>query len=498
MHILYEKNKRGSVSVLFVDKLYQTFDFLFQEINDPILIIDTNFECKKFNRAAKKLLGDYEWIDFTRNMDKGSHKVWLVFLQEVITEKSAFCQLNILFPSQTSLTPINLKGFYNSMLQEIVLHLTLTDKETKSFMTLSENKYKKLFECANQGFVISDESGNILELNSQVETFFSVEKENLIGQNSLILFDLFAESRDEILSFFNKLSINDYAEMICYWYSDNGDRQYFQFQTMYNDDINMYVTVIRDETEKIQLKKQIEHNNSLSVLGQLAASIAHEIRNPMTSLKGFTQLLNHTVTDEGKEYLKVIHDELNRMESILNEFLVLSKPTERSLHFVSISDLLSQIVDFMYPQAIMQNIEIHFEKWEKDSDRILGDAYELKKVFINIIKNAIDGMKDGGVITVNQTLFEDNKVKISIKDKGIGMTQEQIHKVFHPFFTTKKNGTGLGLAHAFQTIEDHDGYIEVESEIGQGTTFHLILPVYRLDSIKENSLHDQSFAKSFR
>jgi len=486
------------VKKLLRDKMYQTVDFMFQEVNNPILILNAKSECMKLNNSAKKLLGDCESFSITQNMDKGSQIIWYEFLQNVMTTNSASCHLNIQFPSQTTSTRTLIKGHYHTGLQEIILYITFPYINHNHQMVLPDDTYDTFFNLAKQGLVISNDLGEILEMNRQVESFFSINREDLIGQKPEFLFKMFIDSHQEIKSFLNTLKTTGYAEMVCCWSLNKEDKQYYHFFTMFNDRNATYVTMIRDETEKTYLRKQVEHNNNLSILGQMAASIAHEIRNPMTSLKGFTQLLNYTVTGEGKEYLKIINSELDRMESILNEFLLLSKPSERSVEFVSVSDLLSQIVDFMYPQAIMQNVELHIEKWDQVSYNILGDENELKKAFMNILKNGIEEMTEGGIITISHTLFEENKVRISIQDKGKGLSQEQIRKVFLPFFTTKKNGTGLGLPHVLQTVEDHGGYIDVESEIGQGTTFHLILPLYRVDTLKENSKYDQNFAKSVR
>ncbi|MFX3674297.1 MAG: ATP-binding protein [Paenisporosarcina sp.] len=485
--------------ILIGYKMDQTFDFMFQEINNPILILNGKNRCKKFNNSAKKLLGDNDSFLITQNMDKDSQIIWHEFIQKVMTTPNAACHINIHFPNQTTSTPTLVKGHYHTGLKEIILYITFPYFGSTHPNISIENKYTSFFNYAKLGIVISNELGEIVDLNSPIESFFSIKKENLIGQKSEILLNMFTDSQKEILTFLKKLETTGYADMVCCWSLNKEDKQYYQFVTMYDERNSTYVTMVRDDTEKIFLRKQVEQNNNLSVLGQMAASIAHEIRNPMTSLKGFTQLLNYTVNEEGKEYLKVIHNELDRMESILNEFLILSKPTERSVDFVSVSDLLAQIIDFMYPQAIMNNVELHLEKREDVSYCILGDEKELKKAIMNILKNGIEEMAMvGGIITINQTLFDDNKLKISIQDKGKGLSQEEIRKVFLPFFTTKKNGTGLGLPHVLQTIEDHGGYIEVESEIGQSTTFHLILPLYRVDTLKENPLHDQNFTKSFR
>lgn len=484
------------MNVLLGNKLYQTFDFMFQDMNDPILIVDTNNHCKKFNHSMKKLVGDCESFNFTDFMDKVSLETWHEFFENSITNEHASCDVVLQFPKQDTSMTTHIKGYYNSFLKETVIYLSFPVKKSNFNLNVLTKEYEEFFNFTKQGVIVSSASGELIELTGQVEKFFSVKKETLIGQDRLRLFDMFVDSQKEIESFLKRLTAHGKAEVVCSWKTEEEEEKYFQFMTVYNPMDEIFFTLIRDTTEIIQLKQQLDHNSNLSVLGQMAASIAHEFRNPMTSLKGFTQLLNYSVTETGKEYLKVIHNELDRMDDILNEFLVMSKPKERAIQFISTTDLLSQVIEFMYPQAIMQNTILQLEKCDLESDCILGDEKELKKVFINIIKNGIEEMEEGGTITISQSLVENNKVKISIQDTGKGMTKDQIHKIFLPFYTTKTSGTGLGLAHVLRTVEEHDGDIDVESHNGNGTTFHLILPLYGAESLKENNIQDQRFVKS--
>lgn len=482
------------MNVLLGNKLYQTFDFMFQDMNNPILIVDTNGDCKKFNHSMKKLVGDCESFNLKHFMDKTSLETWVEFSKNSIANKHASCDVIFQFPNQEASTSTHVKGHYNSVLKETFLYLSFPIKDRNRNKSVLTNEYEAFFNFTRQAIIISSASGHVLDVTGQAEEFFSINKEDVIGTRTKLLLDKLIHSQKEVQSFLKRLMTDGKAETICNWKTGENDK-YYQFMTMYNHSDETYITLINDITEKIQLKKQLDHNSNLSILGQMAASIAHEIRNPMTSLKGFTQLLNFSVTETGREYLKVIHNELDRMDAILNEFLDLSKPTERSIQFISTTDLISQVIEFMYPQAIMQNCILQLEKCELESDCILGDEKELKKVFMNIIKNGIEEMEEGGTITISQSLIEANKVKISIQDSGKGMTKDQIHKIFLPFFTTKTKGTGLGLAHVLRTVEDHDGYIDVESEYGSGTTFHLILPLYG-ESLVEKDKQDQRFVKS--
>ncbi|WP_019413108.1 ATP-binding protein [Paenisporosarcina sp. TG20] len=485
---------------LFSYNITEIFNFLFWDDKDSVIIFEKGKGIIKINKMAIDLFSNHNVDDYdlVKLMDKSSLMIWNEFLQKAKTSNLEKCKIELYHPTEGR-TPYYLEGCYNQSNSQYVIRF----KQLPNLLPNSDNgsdslNYQSVFKYAPFGMILTTIGGKVIGANLKVEPFFNIPTSELIGENLHSLFDLFMDSTCDFPNFFKVLESKGSAKVIVTKLDEKGNQKFFQLTSQLNKSDGIYITVIQEDTENIQLKKQVDHFRSLSTLGELAASIAHEIRNPMTSLKGFTQLLNHQVTEEGSQYLTIINSELNRMESILNEFLVLSKPGDRTFRYTSISTLISQVVDFMYPQGILKNIEIEFISWEKNSDCILGDSFGLKKVLMNIIKNAIEVMPNGGKIIITQTLYKNNQVRISVKDQGIGMNSDQMSKIFQPFYTTKELGTGLGLAHTVQIIEDHDGYIEVESEINEGTTFHLFFPVYQLDQLKDNSVLDLNFVESSR
>jgi len=485
---MHEKCKKGWVIDLFGDQITEIFDLLFWDDKDAVIILEHK-EIIKMNPMARDLFLLSDIDGFIQKMDKRSKEIWEKFLHETNICILATCQITISDSNECNKV-YNLEGCFNyTTFQHIIRFKKIQDSQSHNFN--EELKYATIFEYASQGIILTSTSGTILEANQMIETFFDIPTSELMGGNAKLVFSLLPDYHNELSQFFKDVQSNGTAKIVTSKVKADGEVKFYEFNSFFNSSVDMYVTLIRDETEKAQLKKQVKHSKSLSTLGQLAASIAHEIRNPLTSLKGFTQLLSHQVTNEGSQYLEIINSELIRMESILNEFLVLSKPSEQSFQFFSLSSLISQVVDFMYPQGNMQNIELDFVSWNHESDSIFGDPYELKKVFINIIKNAIEVMPNGGKVEVTQSRTDDKQVCVSINDQGSGLTSEQMNKIFLPFYSTKEDGTGLGLAHAYQTIENHRGSIEVESEVNQGTTFYIHLPIYHLDAKNEKTYHDQ-------
>ncbi|QKY71607.1 PAS domain S-box protein [Lentibacillus sp. CBA3610] len=233
-----------------------------------------------------------------------------------------------------------------------------------------------------------------------------------------------------------------------------------------------YVSATKDITDKKEVEEMMIRSEKMSVAGQLAAGIAHEIRNPLTSIKGFLQLLQAGVNREG-EYYKIMVDEIEKMESITSELLFISRPMTDHKELENLPGMISDVVTLLEPQAGLKNVEI---LWQQDLNQDINcDRSQIKQVFINLLKNAIEAMEDSGYIEVTNYL-QDNQVFIDIIDEGPGIPEEVIHKLGEPFFTTKQNGTGLGLMITRQILERHGGKLEILQNEKAGTTFRVVLP----------------------
>jgi signal transduction histidine kinase len=227
-------------------------------------------------------------------------------------------------------------------------------------------------------------------------------------------------------------------------------------------------------SEISELEQHIKKSEMLHVLGELAAGIAHEIRNPMTSLKGFVNLLEESI-DEYPSYFQVINSELKRIESIVTDFLSLAKPAVSVFGPTDIRQILIETVELMRAQALLYDVEIEWN-FSEQLPYLNADKNQLKQVFINLFKNGIESMPNGGKLRILIQKDELNRVFISIRDEGCGIPQEQLNKLGEPFFTTKNKGTGLGLKVSYKIIQDHKGTITVRSKEGKGTTFEIMLP----------------------
>jgi two-component system, sporulation sensor kinase B len=237
------------------------------------------------------------------------------------------------------------------------------------------------------------------------------------------------------------------------------------------------INTMEDIFEHTKIQQELQLAEKMNAIGQLAASVAHEIRNPMTVVKGFLQIfLSKEMSEEDHMYLKLMIEELNRAETIINDYLSLAKPDIGKLVIIDGSEMTEQVMDLMSSYAMMsKNISMHTEI--KNQVKIRGNKSELKQVLINILKNGIEAMGDGGKLSMTLEKQGDFGVFV-IKDTGIGMTAEELSRLGTAFYSLKERGTGMGLMVCYQIVERMKGQIKVSSKKGEGTTFEIMVPIF--------------------
>ncbi|MDT9025566.1 ATP-binding protein [Rossellomorea yichunensis] len=235
------------------------------------------------------------------------------------------------------------------------------------------------------------------------------------------------------------------------------------------------IYLIENRLEQIRIKTELMKAEKFNVVSQLAASVAHEIRNPMTTVRGFMQLLQReTLTKEQKSFISISIQELDHAQDVINQYLSLAKPQTEEYELFSLTETMNESVDVMSTYAVMNSIEIN-RNIENDL-MIKGIKIEMKQVLLNLLKNAIEAVKENGRITAAATVHKDGRILIVIQDNGAGISPEQLKVLGRPYYSTKEKGTGLGLTFCYQIVKGLKGEIEVESERGVGTTFRIFLP----------------------
>ncbi|MFJ8455655.1 ATP-binding protein [Bacillus paramycoides] len=234
------------------------------------------------------------------------------------------------------------------------------------------------------------------------------------------------------------------------------------------------MVIIRDITERKKTEELLNKSDTLAAIGQLAAGVAHEVRNPLTVIKGFIQLFQINKEDQEK-YFDLMLSEIERIEAILQEFLSIAKTDEIPTEKKNIYKIFENVVSLINTKAIMTNIQVELIA---DSSEIIIECSEnqLKQVFINILQNSIEAMPDGGKISIHMKEMNEDGVIIDIVDAGIGIPEERIKRLGEPFYSTKEKGTGIGLMLSYKIIESHQGAISIMSDVGVGTTVTIYLP----------------------
>lgn len=251
---------------------------------------------------------------------------------------------------------------------------------------------------------------------------------------------------------------------------------------MQDDLVTGTLLVFDDITEKVQLEKQLLQSEKLSSIGLLAAGIAHEINTPLTGVCSYTQmLLKETPPEDFRhEVLKKIEKQSFRASNIVDNLLNLARVRDSDFQTVNINGLMLETLSLLDHQFRKTNIDVKL-----DLDPMLpptaANGGKLQQVFMNLFLNAKDAMPAGGQLTV-RTNCEDSQLVIRIKDSGTGISDQNIKRIYDPFFTTKEvgRGTGLGLSICYGIIQEHSGRISVESSAGLGSTFRLNLPLKRI------------------
>ncbi|WP_406686026.1 ATP-binding protein [Rossellomorea vietnamensis] len=233
------------------------------------------------------------------------------------------------------------------------------------------------------------------------------------------------------------------------------------------------VIIGRDISQQKIAEEMLLRKEKLSVVGELAAGIAHEIRNPLTSIKGFIQLLEENEHVSG-HYLKVMSSEMDRINQIVGELLILSKPQMREYQSFDMSDVLRYVVKVMGHEALLKGITLNIQL-PSSPIHVFGDKNQCIQVFINIIKNAIESM-DEGEIDVDWKIRNES-IHIIIEDEGTGIPPDRLKRLGEPFFTLKEKGMGLGLTISQKIIEDHKGSLQIDSEVNKGTRVEVTFPV---------------------
>ncbi len=457
-------------------------DDILHRIDQPILVLDKQGEVVKTNKAFVDLyLSEVSSRDgeiCLKEMDFGDEEVVRILdfgipilncLDNLLIDEHTVVSVNL------HIYPIFSSNKFRSGALCIFQDIT---------HEVSYNKLLKqseiILNTINTGVVALDKGFRITMLNNYAEKCFGFSRK-LIGQEFGELIGQIIKDPAKIMHSLTKQEEIRDQELVFY---NNNDEYYCICDTYLLKDDEPCGTMMffKDITKIKEIESQLAKSEKLSIIGELAAGMAHEIRNPMTTVRGFVQMLNEEFhKKEIKNYddkLGLILSEIDRVNQIITDFLNLAKPKPSRIQMLDINKLLSEVMFLIENEALRQGIEIN-KVLAPTLPPVSGDKNQLSQVFLNIISNAFQAMSEKGVLTIKSAASHDqSQVIVDFIDNGAGIPEEVLNKIFNPFFSTKGDGTGLGLAISNRIITDHQGEIKVVSSEA-GTTFSIFLPALK-------------------
>ncbi|HEX5565082.1 MAG TPA: histidine kinase dimerization/phospho-acceptor domain-containing protein, partial [Sporosarcina sp.] len=408
------------------DKIRKSVSFLMDDNFRPGLALQLNGDIYSENEPFKIHFDMKNKKNLNEIIEAASMLDWTRFSERA--EKSDHVLMDLMQVSflGKEKSPVPMHVFYIPEIKMIVAMFDVPDlKKIPSLKT-----YYNAFKHSANFMLLVDPLGEIINVNEMHTVFINLTRDELIGHSIEKVFAIIDPDNSEPLQHhLAKVKEHGCVQSITTYQRSPDDTRYYHITTYYDNDTDMFIVNLSDATEKENLQVQLAHSGSLSAVGQIAASIAHEIRNPITTLKGFTQLLKVSATEDSIRYISVIEDEIERMENILGEMLVLSKPSEKKKSIFSLEVLIGDMVSILSPKAVMEGIEVVQQAELSSNPLIFGDPDKMKQVLLNLFKNALESMQVGGKLSIHLS-ESDEKLVLSITDTGKGMTRHQVSQVF--------------------------------------------------------------------
>lgn len=483
--VVYHQYSKKQKLIEVKHELYQS---LYESDQNLIFLLDTKGHIVRMNTTVTKTVGvdEQEIVGNHFSQYISEHLLEKVShcFQEAVKGKIMECDLEFItrngknFSGEVRCSPIVLKGKVVSVVAALkdVSERTAVKKELQEI----QRNFNLINENASEMIAILDEHGKLMFTTPSFEHVFGVKPEDYYGK-----YPLEAIGQPEILQDAYLLYRHCIQKNEKFYYSfmrecENGEFLYFESVgtpiVEEDSEIHQMVCVIRDVTERKKQEMLLYQTERLNMLGEMAAGIAHELKNPIASIRGFIQLFEAKEKDEkNKSHYKLVLDELNRLNEITNQFLSYAKLKEHKKELLQVEQVICDVIQLMNSEAGLHSVLLQHQVNEQEA-LVKGDSVQLKQVLINLIKNAIEASKAGDKIMI-QTEKKETLYHIRIQDEGCGIEKERMVRLGEAFHTSKEGGTGLGLMISKRIIEDHGGTMEFDSVVGKGTTVDIALPI---------------------
>ncbi len=369
---------------------------------------------------------------------------------------------------------------HDLIIEDQSYYLLLLDHDAGYGLNLLQRFSGTFMKDVNLGVILINTEFELVDISDMACRVLGVTRDEVINKSMEEAFS-FVPSEHQLVqrSLLDGVIVRNHAIS---WMNNQERYELLMDSNLLKDDTGKIAgayVIFKDVTNLRSLEEQVQRSDRLAMIGQIAAGTAHEIRNPLTSIKGFMQVLKRTLMNKGMEkehgYTEIILTEIDRINELVNEFLFLSKPKNVTFVLVDISTVLREILPIINNEAILHGVTVQYQS-AFGLPKVVGDRELFKQVCLNICKNGIEAMVEGGILTLTEEIdIDEQKVNIEIHDTGPGIPSFLIDKIFDPFFTTKEDGTGLGLSVCQRIIHDIGGAIRVSSK-GYGTTFTISIP----------------------
>jgi PAS domain S-box-containing protein len=352
----------------------------------------------------------------------------------------------------------------------LCVHKDITGrKRMEEALRLSEERFSKAFNASPVSMTITTfEDGRIIAINDNFRQLIGLTNEEIIGRTTLDINLWNPSQRHNIKQHLEEFGFISEAEGGFSRITGEPRLLIYSAERINIDGEELILSAFTDVTQQKQMEAEMQRLDRLNLVGEMAASIGHEIRNPMTSVRGFLQMFMDKYSED-KEFLDIMIDELDRANAIITEFLSLAKNKLIELKPENLNLILNSILPMVKASARIQDKNIRLET--QDLPDLLVDEKEIRQLILNMVRNGLESMPSGGFLTI-KTFRQGDNVILSIKDQGRGIEPGVLDKLGTPFFTTKEQGTGLGLAVCYGIAKRHNAKITIDTT-SNGTTFNI-------------------------
>ncbi|MGD9162957.1 MAG: PAS domain S-box protein [Desulfobacteraceae bacterium] len=474
-------------------KINMFLNSLYDGISEEIMVVDQDFIINDVNRAFLDKYNLRKKDIVGKKCYELKERAWLPCVTgggQCPADKA----VNTGEPVETTISCVDENGDAREYI--IIMYLLNAEDEAKKYfleitrdvteyrhlilkLQRSEKRFKAILDTATDAIISIDENHRIILFNNAAQRIFGYSGQEVIGKDLDIIIPpgygpyqfyldrLLESQKSDILG--KTISLNAMRK--------NGEVFPIDFSISL---LNMggkitFTAIIRDVTHQRQMERKMLQSERLAAVGQAVGHVAHEIKNPLMIIGGFTSQIRSILESE-KDINKIdmVLDEVARLERLIANLGDFTKEYKLVMRPAGLNSVIGDVLNIM--AGIYDEGRYHFKKYlSGDINEINCDPDKLKQVFINIISNGTEAMPSGGAVTIKTQKIEGG-VEISISDEGRGMTNEELNEIFEPFYTTREKGTGLGLAISYKIVQAHNGDIWAVSEPGKGTTFIIQIP----------------------